>query len=582
MNQQYTIYPVPQQVEYLGRSSELPREIRVQSNFDWSEGFEQRLNETLALQEIKRADNATWILKIDIDSKLQAELKDYYELEISENQIHIKAQHQAGAFYALTTLYHVIAQSDDHLICLNIRDYAQLQLRGLIEGYYGIPWSDESRKSIIHFGSYFKMNMYAFAPKDDPYHRDLWWELYPAEQLAVISSLARYGEACYNHYTWTIAPFKADANPIRDNNKEEGLAQLIAKFEQLYDAGVRQFGVLGDDVGNLPYDTVVYVMNAVNAWRKSKSDIGELIFCPEGYTMADWAFKDGSELNNYDSNFDPDIHIIFTGMSTCSPASEEAVREFKTKANIGRIRRDPLFWMNWPVNDIDRDTYRRLFMGKGEVYHAGVTDMSGMLTNPMEEAEASKVALFATLDYAWNTIAFNADQSWADSFAYIDRDAAAELHEVSKHMSEITNGALEDAEESVELAAKIQMLNDAQAKGGTALAAAFAEVKEAYQSIVDACAALQAKSKNAQLMKEMKAYLANLSDKSQAAILYLNAVETGDKSGLAKADELMTKAVQHFIVTRTAEFPSTELYAQTAAKVIDKHIASLRETLNKA
>lgn len=56
----------------------------------------------------------------------------------------------------------------------------------------------------------------------------------------------------------------------------------------------------------------------------------------------------------------------------------------------------------------------------------------------MQEAEASKVAIFAVADYAWNVKAFNDDQSWADSFKYIDQEASEELHALAKHMSNPT------------------------------------------------------------------------------------------------------------------------------------------------
>ena len=97
-------------------------------------------------------------------------------------------------------------------------------------------------------------------------------------------------------------------------------------------------------------------------------------------------------------------------------------------------RRAPLFWLNWPVNDINA---QRLMMGKGSLLHTDVDpqDLKGVVTNPMQEAEASKVALFAVADYAWNVKAFDDDQSWADSFKYIDSDASEELHTLAKHMS---------------------------------------------------------------------------------------------------------------------------------------------------
>ena len=48
--------------------------------------------------------------------------------------------------------------------CLEMEDYADTQTRGFIEGYYGIPWSDEDRISLMKFGGEFKMTSYIFAP----------------------------------------------------------------------------------------------------------------------------------------------------------------------------------------------------------------------------------------------------------------------------------------------------------------------------------------------------------------------------------------------------------------------------------
>jgi hyaluronoglucosaminidase len=51
------------------------------------------------------------------------------------------------------------------------------------------------------------------------------------------------------------------------------IAALLAKFDQLYTAGVRQFGVLGDDVGALDKNIVIQVMNAVSDWATEKGDV---------------------------------------------------------------------------------------------------------------------------------------------------------------------------------------------------------------------------------------------------------------------------------------------------------------------
>ena len=58
-------------------------------------------------------------------------------------------------------------------------------------------------------------------------------------------------------------------------------------------------------------------------------------------------------------------------------------------------------------------------------------------------------------------------------------------------------------------------------------------------------------------------------------------LETNDKGRLAEAEALLEQSKTHYILTRTAEFPSTQLYAQTGGKVIDKHIAELKKQVNE-
>src|SRR5699024_9030747 len=74
--------------------------------------------------------------------------------------------------------------------------------------------------------------------------------------------------------------------------------------------------------------------------------------------------------------------------TTVAPVEQLTIDRFKNRDNDGTIRRDPLFWLNWPVNDVDMT---RVFLGKGDMLHTGVENLAGVVTNPMQEAEASKV-----------------------------------------------------------------------------------------------------------------------------------------------------------------------------------------------
>lgn len=54
----------------------------------------------------------------------------------------------------------------------SIEDYPLFAERGYIEGFYGSPWSFETRKSTLKMMAEYGMNTYYYAPKDDPYHRE--------------------------------------------------------------------------------------------------------------------------------------------------------------------------------------------------------------------------------------------------------------------------------------------------------------------------------------------------------------------------------------------------------------------------
>src|SRR5699024_1982176 len=423
-------------------------------------------------------------------------------------------------------------------------------------------------------------------PKDDPYHRERWSELYPEDELKGHERLAQLGNETKNRYIWTIAPFQPQSDPITPDNEEEGIAKLIAKFEQLYSVGVRQFGVLGDDVGELPKQTVVNVMQEVSEWAEEKGDVYDFVFVPQGYVLADWGFN-AEELNLYDAEFPDDVQIMFTGENTLSKITQESVNGFKTKEADVEERRDPLFWLNWPVNDIDREEYRRLFMGKGEMMEPGVENMVGVLTNPMEESQPSKIAIFETADYSWNSTDFDADQNWEDSFKYVEPNAPEELHESAKHMSNMDNGGIGGLEESEELKQPIAEFNEAIQSGNEKLIKEKGETLQSqYQNIVNAVDGFIKNASEEDLKEEMKPYINGLHDKSQAAVDYIEAImiakdaKAGSKSQtqalLAHANEKYRDSKSYTVKTKTAEFPTVELRAESGMLRINPNVKELQ------
>ncbi len=445
---EYQIYPTPHEVTYQAGDFEISSKVNVVYESEIDDVTKARVDEVLAIKDAtasvsdKKADGKTNLFigiygsgeyvdsyaqeKYDIDADLYGKYASHYVIA-EDGEIIVLGLDADAAFYGVTTLKHIFAQMEDSTIRnFTIKDYADTNIRGFIEGYYGIPWSNEDRMSLMEFGGEFKMTSYVFAPKDDPYHTTKWRELYPEEEIQAIAEMAELGNSVKCRFVWTAHPFMGGFN---SGNVPGEIAALLAKFDQLYDAGVRQFGVLGDDVGSLNKTIVIQVMNAVSEWAKEKGDVYDSVFCPAGYNHS-WQ-GDYSELNTYDAGFPDDIQIFWTGEAVCQPVEQKTLNHFRNQNATNGSRRAPLFWLNWPVNDING---QRLMMGKGSLLHTdiNVNDLAGVVTNPMQEAEASKVAIFAVADYAWNVADFDDEQSWEDSFAYIDADASEELHTLAK------------------------------------------------------------------------------------------------------------------------------------------------------
>lgn len=376
----YEIYPTPHEITYQDKDYV----IRSQVNVVYEDGIDaatkKRMTEVL---ESKNKQISTSKQKVDGKTNIlvgtyksggyvDGYVKSNYSVEESlfskfgahfvasnNGEIVILGKDTDGAFYGITSLKHIFNQMDGSTIRnFVIKDYADTDIRGFIEGYYGIPWSNEDRMSLMKFGGDFKMTSYVFAPKDDPYHKNLWRELYPEEELAAIKEMVQVGNDSKCRFVWTAHPFMGGFNASK---VDEEIASLLKKFDQLYDAGVRQFGVLGDDVGSLDRSVVIKMMNSVSAWAKEKGDVYDSVFCPAGYNHS-WQ-GDYSELSDYDAGFPEDVKIFWTGEAVCQPVEQKTLDHFKRNRlpEGADERRSPLFWLNWPVNDINGS---RLMMGK--------------------------------------------------------------------------------------------------------------------------------------------------------------------------------------------------------------------------
>ena len=131
--------------------------------------------------------------------------------------------------------------------------------------------------------------------------------------------------------------------------------------------------------------------------------------CPTQYNRG-WADdKPGTYLDILGEQLDPSVHIMWTGDPVCHDITLEG-QEWVNK----RIKRPSYVWWNFPVTDYCRSN---LCMGAlyGLPQESGSREsMSGLVSNPMDKPEASKVTLFGIADYAWNINGFKSDEAWKE------------------------------------------------------------------------------------------------------------------------------------------------------------------------
>lgn len=363
-----------------------------------------------------------------------------YSLRIRRQGIDIVGYDDAGVFYGIQTLRQVlespISQNGKTMPCLEVNDYPVFPYRGIVEGFYGAPWSHKVRLSLIDFYGRNKLNTYVYGPKDDPYHSSPnWRKPYPADQARNIHELVEACEKNRVEFVWAIHPGK----DIKWN--EEDYNNLKHKFDLMYQLGVRSFAIFFDDIsgeGTNPAKQVELLNRLTKEFVKVKGDVSPLIICPTDYSRA-WAnpTPEGS-LSVYGRTLDPSVRVFWTGDVVCSDITRSTLAWVNS-----RIKRPALFWWNYPVTD-----YVRHIVLQGPVYGLENTitagEMTGLLSNPMEHGEASKLALYSVADYAWNPAAYNALDSWERALAVMAPQAKDAYRTFAIHSADTETGYRRD------------------------------------------------------------------------------------------------------------------------------------------
>jgi hyaluronoglucosaminidase len=266
---------------------------------------------------------------------------------------------------------------------------------GLIEGFYGPPWSWSARTEVLAWCHGRGLDLYLYGPKDDPFHRERWPDPYPVAELDAFAALVAT-------HTLTVGYAVSPGLSIDVDDADDRRA-LATKVDQLLGVGVGVIALLLDDIPVRPGLGPEHAR--LTAWlHQHVAGRAQLILVPTEYAgVAPSAYLDALV-----EAVPADVAIGWTGRRVVCDTITVADARARADAVGGRA---PLLWDNYPVNDgLMAD---RLFLGPLRGREPGLIDVcSGYVANPMVQPQASRLPLASV---AGLVAGQDPDQAWADA-----------------------------------------------------------------------------------------------------------------------------------------------------------------------
>ncbi|XP_062311913.1 protein O-GlcNAcase [Osmerus eperlanus] len=265
-------------------------------------------------------------------------------------------------------------------------------ISGVVEGFYGRPWTMEQRTDLFRREQKWGLNTYLYAPKDDYKHRMYWRDLYTpqeAEQLKALISAAKQHDV---EFIYAISP----GLDITFSSSRE-VATLKRKLDQVLGFGCSSFSLLFDDIETemCPADRKTFSSFAhaqVSVTNEVYLHLGEpdtFLFCPTDYCAAFCTpnVSQSSYLQTVGEKLLPGVDVLWTGPKVVSHIISVASIEEVSWV----LRRPPVIWDNIHANDYDP---QRLFLGPYKDRPVElIPKLRGVLTNPNCEFYPNFVAV---------------------------------------------------------------------------------------------------------------------------------------------------------------------------------------------
>ncbi len=355
-----------------------------------------------------------------------------YRLEVGAQFTTIEATDERGVRQARRLLDRL--SGPEVVSTGTIEDWPEVPRRGIVEGFYGPPWSWSDRRAMLDFSARNRLNDYVYAPKDDRFARADWREAYPESELAALSELAVRAAELGIRFAVGLS-----TGLDMQYSQAEEQETLRGKAEQLRRAGINHLVLLFDDISETlrhPADLARFGTGAAGLARAhaftcavladAVSTDSPLAMVPTDYSSnADSLYRSAVR-----TALPVGIDVYWTGPETVT-GSISAADLRAARATFGRPVQ---LWDNFPVNDFAPE---RLFLGPltGRSAILAAEDVSGVAANPMIAAIPSQVPVATFAEWAWNPAAYRPAAAWTRArrqIAGTDAEALAFLFEAAR------------------------------------------------------------------------------------------------------------------------------------------------------
>ncbi|XP_041909509.1 protein O-GlcNAcase-like isoform X10 [Corvus kubaryi] len=265
-------------------------------------------------------------------------------------------------------------------------------LCGVVEGFYGRPWSMDQRKLLFQWLQRQGLNCYMYAPKDELKHRLLWREPYTEHEAARMQSLI---EAAQEQGVEFIFAISAGQDMVFSSAGDRLLLQQ--KLRQVAAMGCCSFALLFDDIDPCMCQADRDVFPSLAQAQASVAnevyqELGQpsvFLFCPTEYcsSLCSPSPSQSCYLQTIGQELLPGIGVIWTGPKVVSQELSAVLLEEVEAV----LRRCPIIWDNLYANDYD---CRRVFLGPYMGRAPGLMSrLHGLLLNPNCELQANFIPI---------------------------------------------------------------------------------------------------------------------------------------------------------------------------------------------